>query len=164
MNRTRRLFLTLALTTVAASGQAAQNEIDRILALPKAPEGVVFEIVSGQGDALVWAIPQVQQFATHLRARFPGLSIAVVSHGSEQFALTEANRARYPGVHKGVRQIRQQGINVQVCGTHAGWRQLGPEDFPDYVGVVSAAPSAIEKYREFGYQRVVLRAPQKHRP
>lgn len=164
MHPTRRWFLALTLAAVAPGGQAAQSEIDRLLKLAKAPAGVVFEIVSGQDDALAWALPQVQQQAGRLRARFPGLPIAVVSHGREQFALTEANRDRYAVVHSRVRQIREQDIDVQVCGTHASWRNLNAEDFPDYVGVVSTAPSAIAKYREFGYELVVVRAPPNQRP
>lgn len=164
MHRNRHWLLTLLLAAVVPSGLAAQNDIDRLLKLAKAPEGVVFEIVSGQDDALAWALPQVQQQAARLRARFPGLPIAVVSHGREQFALTEANRERYPAVHNRVRAIREQNIDIQVCGTHASWRNLNVEDFPAYVDVVSTAPSAIAKYREFGYELVVLRVPLNPRP
>lgn len=152
----------ILLAVVLASAQfsiAAQNEIERILSLPKAPSGVVFEIVSGQEEALTWAIPEVQRHAERLRVRFPGLSIAVVTHGNEQFALSRKNHERYQAVHNSVRQIKQDGIDVQVCGTHASWRKLEPEDFPDYVGVVAAAPVAINNYREIGYQLVVLRRP-----
>lgn len=164
MHRTHQWLLTLLLAAVAPSGLAAQNDIDRLLKLAKPPEGVVFEIVSGQDDALAWALPQVQLQAGRLRARFPDLPIAVVSHGREQFALTEANRERYPAVHSRVRAIREQNIDIQVCGTHASWRNLGVEDFPAYVDVVSTAPSAIAKYREFGYALVVLRAPPNQQP
>ena len=154
-----RRILAAAVLAGASTSLAAQNEIARILSLPKAPQGVVFEIVSGQEGALTWAIPEVRRHAERLRARFPGLSITVVSHGSEQFALSRGNQARYRALHNDVRQIKQEGIDVQVCGTHASWRQLDPEDFPDYVGVAAAAPATINDYREIGYQLVVLRRP-----
>ncbi len=153
-----RIFLVLTLAAAAGHSLAGQNEIEKILALAKAPPGVVFEVVSGK-DALTWAIPEVKRQSERLRARFPGLSIALVSHGSEQFALTKANRERYAAVHNGVREIRQSGIDVQVCGTHASWRNLDREDFPDYVDVVAAGPVTISNYREIGYHLVVLRQP-----
>ncbi len=158
MIRITRILLA-ALLAGANISLAAQNEIERILSLPKAPQGVVFEVVSSQDEALTWAIPEVRRQAERLRARFPGLSIAVVSHGNEQFALSRKNQARYQAVHNSVRQIKQDGIDVQVCGTHASWRSLEPEDFPDYIGVVAAAPVTIKNYREIGYHLVVLRRP-----
>jgi len=158
MVRIIQIFLAAVLAS-ANIGSASQNGIEGILALPKAPQGVVFEIAGGQDGALAWAIPEVRRQTERLRARFPGLSVAVVSHGSEQFALSRKNQERYQAVHNSVRQIRQEGIDVQVCGTHAGWRNLDPEDFPDYVSVVAAAPVTIKNYREIGYRLIVLRRP-----
>jgi len=158
MIRITQILLAAVLASAGVS-VAAQNEIESILSLPRAPQGVVFEIVSGQDEALTWAIPEVRRQSERLRARFPGLSIAVVSHGNEQFALSRKNQEHYQAVHNSVREIKQDGIDVQVCGTHAGWRNLDPEDFPEYVSVVAAAPVAIKNYREIGYQLVILRRP-----
>jgi len=158
MNRITRLLLMVVLASANAS-IAAQNEIERILSLSKAPAGVVFEIASGQESGLTWALPDIKHQSTRLRARFPRLSIVVVSHGKEQFALSQDNERRFRTVHDAVRQIKQDGIEVQVCGTHASWRGLDREDFPDYVGVVAAAPVTIENYREIGYEVVFLQRP-----
>jgi len=45
---------------------------------------------------------------------------------------------------------------VQVCGTHASWRDKTPEDFPDYVDVVPSAPVQINDYEALGYEVIVL--------
>ena len=63
------------------------DPLTKILAAPSAPAGVVFDIEEWDADALDWAIPMVVQRVEQLRKRFPGLPIAVVSHGDEEFAL-----------------------------------------------------------------------------
>jgi intracellular sulfur oxidation DsrE/DsrF family protein len=146
------ILLGLALTAGAAGNAFAKDDFRSILAMPKAPPGVVFEIVSGQEAALNWAIPEVKRQIEKLRARFPGLDVVVVSHGSEQFALTSKNHDRFRELHAGVQQLKQdKGVNVHVCGTHASWRNIEHEDFPDYVRVADAGPTTISKYREIGY-------------
>lgn len=159
MSRIFRILLVAVMVCGTTVSVAAKNEIGRILALPTAPAGVVFEIASGQESGLAWALPEIKHQSARLRARFPGLSITVVSHGKEQFALSQDNKQRFRAVHDAVRQIRQDDIEVQVCGTHAGWRNLDREDFPDYVGVVAAAPVTIDNYRQIGYEVVFLRKP-----
>ena len=157
------LGTVLALLTAfsAATALASAQQTKAIVALPSAPPGVVFEIVSSRSAALEWAIPEVRRQIETLRQRFPGLPVAVVTHGNEQFALTRDNRARYPAVHDGVREMTQlQDIDVHVCGTYAGWRNLGPEDFPDYVNVAAAGPTTIKNYRELGYLLVLVEKPR----
>lgn len=163
MRRLRAIFATLATLAVAlpAAAVAASHDTAGIAALASAPPGVVFEIASSRGGALEWAVPEVRRQIDVLRKRFPGLPVAVVTHGNEQFALTRDNRARYPAVHEGVREMTQsQDIDVHVCGTYASWRNLGPEDFPEYVNVAAAGPTTIKNYRELGYLLVVLEPPR----
>lgn len=160
MGRVLRAMLAWVLAFGATSASAGTDELKDVLALPKAPQGVVFEIVSGQNQALSWAVPEVQRQTAVLRTRFPGLPIAVVSHGSEQFALTMANRERHRAIHDSVRNLNADpNMEFHVCGTHASWRNLEPEDFPDYVNVVAAAPAKINDYRTFGYRVIVVRKP-----
>jgi hypothetical protein len=45
---------------------------------------------------------------------------------------------------------------VHVCGTHAGWYGVTPEDFPDYVDVTTAGPAQINDYEAMGYELIVL--------
>jgi intracellular sulfur oxidation DsrE/DsrF family protein len=134
-----------------------QLTLDALMALETRPPGVVFEIVSGRQDRLITALPEVAEASRVLRARFPGLPVAVVTHGSEQFALTAANRAEYPAAHRLARIMTEdEDTPVHVCGTHAGWRGVTDEDFPDYVDVAPSGPAQIGLYRELGYLLVVL--------
>jgi len=132
-----------------------KDDIDTILAMPAAPAGVVFEVASGDGDLLESAVPAIRAQAERLRTRFTELPIAVVSHGSEQFALTLADRSERAALHDSVKVMNlTDKIDVHVCGTHAGWRGFHAEDFPDYVDVAPSGPAQIRNYLELGYRLV----------
>jgi intracellular sulfur oxidation DsrE/DsrF family protein len=150
------VLASLLLGASAASRAGVDDEIERILAMNAPPTGVVFEIVSAE-DGLVRAIPAVRGYARRLRERFPGIHLAVVSHGAEQFALTSARRGEYREVHEAVEIMSlKEDIPVHVCGTHAAWRGVNPEEFTSVVDVVSQGPSQVKDYVEFGYLRVVI--------
>jgi intracellular sulfur oxidation DsrE/DsrF family protein len=153
------LFLSLfALTGMASASSDAQ--VQSLLKQPKPPSGVVFEIVSSSPEALRWAIPTVSRYADQLRARFPELEIAVVTHGNEQFALLEDRAPTYRKVHDEVRTLTQdKGVNVHVCGTYASWRNIAPEEFPAYVEVAAAGPAMINDYKALGYIHILVRRP-----
>ncbi len=92
-----------------------------------------------------------------LRERFPDLPVAIVSHGTEQFSLTRENRKNTPELHEGIEQlVTDQDVDVHVCGTHAGWFGVLPEDFPDYVDVAAAGPATINDYRALDYVLIEL--------
>lgn len=157
MSAIKRFLLTILLCHGAA---AAASPIDALLERHVAPAGVVFEVVQGQRSALDWAVPLIGDYARRLRERFPGVPIAVVTHGAEQFALTVQNQPASPGVHSAVRELVQdQAIPVHVCGTHASWFDVADSDFPDYVDVAPSAPAQIRAYRELGYELVLVSRP-----
>lgn len=156
--------LLIGMLAATGSVRAATDihyTLPQIMALETAPSGVVFEIVSRQKDALTWAIPQVRKQATQLRQRFPGLEIAVVSHGAEQFALMTRKQSQYKGTHKAVADlVSQDNIQLHVCETYAGWKGVSASEFPDYVDVAPAGPAQINNYRELGYLVVLVKPPQ----
>ncbi len=147
------LLLALVAVTVAHAGS---DPVAHLLARETAPPGVVFEIVTGDANALDTALPQAQEAARRLRARFPGLDVVVVSHGREQFALLRSAADTAPRAHARVRALLADDVAVQVCGTHAGWFGQAPEDYPDYVGVAVSGPAQINDYRALGYVVVEL--------
>lgn len=154
----RHLF-TWLLSALLFSGPLAASEgpVERLLARPEAPAGVVFEIVSGDDDLLTVLLPQLKRDIGRLRARFPDLPIAVVTHGSEQFALLARERERQAETHALVEElVRSEQVDVHVCGTHAAWEGHVPEDFPDYVDVSPAGPAQINDYLNLGYERILL--------
>jgi intracellular sulfur oxidation DsrE/DsrF family protein len=138
-------------------GAGNDEAISDILQLQKAPDGVVFEIVSSDPDFLKQAIPQVKKHIASLRKRFPGLSVAVVTHGDEQFALTAKNRDEYKELHNQIVSLRKDDdIPLHVCGAYASWKNVSPEEFPDYVDVSATGPAEIRQYQDFGYRKVVI--------
>lgn len=153
------LFVTLLVPLTGLpgkSGASVDDQVSLILEQAKPPEGVVFEIIMSK-NGLKKAIPKISGYVRLLRARFPGIKIAVVSHGSEQFALTTKNRAKYAKVHNEVRQLtRKHNVPVHICETHARWRGVQPEDFPKYVKVSTQGPQEVRNYQEFGYRLIVI--------
>ena len=158
------LIAALLLSTIA---QAAMDHplITTLLAQDKAPPGVVFEIVTGDPTALTWTIPQVADYAKRLRARFPKLEIAVVTHGQEMFALQKDQRSAAPAVHTEIEQlVKEQHIPVHVCETYAGWRGVGAEAFADYVNVSPTGPAQVKSYLALDYELIKISAPINGKP
>jgi intracellular sulfur oxidation DsrE/DsrF family protein len=135
----------------------ADTQVDHLLLTDVEPDGVVFEILEDDGDALGWALPLVTRLSIQLRERFPDLSIAVVTHGREQFALLSGEAdGLLSAIHDDARQFESADIDLHVCGVHAGWDGYTPEDFPDYVDVSASGPAQINDYRSLGYEVIML--------
>jgi len=149
-------YLFFIILLFSASQAHADVTVQQLLDRDEAPAGVVFEIIADD-DGLDWAVPAINSDVQRLRDRWPDLDIAVVSHGREQFALMASESVAYPEVHEGVKQlVEDANVPVHVCGTHAGWYGVNPEDFPEYVDVSPAGPAQINDYRSLGYELVVL--------
>lgn len=153
------LGCALLIATAAASAEPVAVSVSDLLARPTPPAGVVFEIAGKDADALRWALPQIRRDTDRLRARFPGIDIAVVTHGREQFALTRDKAQENAALHADVRALAQADVPLHVCETNAARRQLAPEDFPPHVQVTAAGPVQVKNYMELGYERVLLRRP-----
>lgn len=156
-------FLTLLVSLIWISPVTASNQaqVNAILKSESPPFGVVFEIVEGSKNDLNWAMAEIKKYAGQLKQRFPEIGIAVVSHGSEQFALMKSEEKQYQQVHNTVKSLVQDDeIPVHVCGTHASWYDKKPEDFPDYVDVAPAGPTAIANYEDMGYEKIVMEEPR----
>ncbi|MCF6256628.1 MAG: DsrE family protein [Gammaproteobacteria bacterium] len=154
----RLILLSSFLFFLTANVQANnQQEIEQLLAQKDAPFGVVFEIVEGNDDALQWAIPAVNKYIRQLRERFPGIGLAVVSHGSEQFGLMKNQKKENALVHTAVQSLVASDVPVHVCGTHASWRGKTADDFPDYVDVTPAGPTEIRNYEAMGYVLIEIK-------
>lgn len=141
----------------AALASDADKKIEHLLSLKEAPTGVIFEIVSGSANNLEWALPQTKKYINKLRAQFPTLDIAIVTHGNEQFALKTSNTKKYKKVHSLTQQLVQDDkIPLHVCGTYANMKNVEEEEFPDYVDVTAAGPATINDYISLGYTLIKL--------
>ena len=155
MNSMNRLFLLL--TMLFIGHLACAKSFDKILTMETAPPGVVIEIVSGDGDLLRSLLPQVRINIEKLRDRFPELPIAIVSHGTEQFMMMSKQAEQEQGTHRLVESLTMSDdVEFHVCGTHASWYDVMPEDFPDYVNVTPAGPTQISNYQALDYELIVL--------
>ena len=146
------LLLSLVLFAWVFQVQASEVTVQALLDAPSPPAGVVIEIVETvEGDLqTIW--PEIEGAITRLKARFPELDIAIVTHGGEQFALQQKRIEEYPRLHQRVRTLSESGTPVHVCGAHAGWYGANPEDFPEYVDVSPSGPRQIKDYLDLGYR------------
>jgi len=154
-------LLVIPILFISLSGSIAYSSdrlvsVDHILKQHEPPAGIVFEIVSDDEDFLDVLLPELRSAIHGIRDRFPELPIAIVSHGKEQFALTSSNKDIEKNTHTLARELVDDDIDVHVCGTHAGWYGVAPEDFPDYVDVSPAGPTQIDDYEEMGYELIFL--------
>ena len=132
----------------------ANAQVDALLASDEAPDGVVFEIVEADEDALEILLPRVRDAVARLRQKFPQAGFAVVSHGSEEFALQSQYRDELAPIHELAQSLAADDVPVHVCETHASWYGVTPEDFPEYVDVAPTGPGQVNLYRDLGYDLV----------
>lgn len=146
------------LTSLAVVGIAqANDDVERLILSGEQLVGVVFEIVEGEDDALEWALPQVGRLSKRLRERFPGLDVAVVTHGSEQFGLLSSRKdGPLSSIHTDAIELSERGVSLHVCGAHAGWYGHDATDFPSYVDVSASGPAQLNDYANLGYEVVRL--------
>lgn len=158
MNSILKRFLSTWIGLFALTGTAiaAPPTLDELLVRKVAPHGVVFEIVDRDPRALDVALPWVKQASQRLKARFPALPMALVTHGQEMFALQTTGRDGNPGVHQIAETLSREGIPVHVCETYAGWHGIGAENFPKYIDVAPAGPTQIHNYEALDYVRLVV--------
>ncbi len=151
------LILSNLLFTQATLAENSKKQIEHILSLKKAPIGIIFEIVTGSANSLEWALPKTYKLIKKLRARFPKLEIAIVTHGNEQFALKTSNNKKYKKVHSLTQQLLQKdAVQLHVCGTYANWKNVSEEEFPKYVDVTAEGPATINDYIALGYILIKL--------
>jgi len=148
------LFLLFFTQSVALAD--ADSDIDFIVSASKPPLGVVFEIVEGNEKALELALNRINQYSARLKKAIPAIKLAVVSHGTEQFALLKENKTQHKKAHKKVQSLMSDDVPVHVCGTHASWYSLSEDDFPSYVDVTEAGPAKIKEYQRKGYALVIV--------
>jgi len=142
--------LYVALLLLLAMPLKAES-LQQVLSLKEPPAGVVFEILAPSQSSWQQIQPQLLSAIEQLRERFPGVDVAVVSHGNEQFALLTKNRGMFASLHQGVLDLGAQGVDVHVCGTYASWRDIKPDEFPEYVDVSASGPAQINDYKAIGY-------------
>ncbi|WP_369774200.1 hypothetical protein [Thioalkalivibrio sp. AKL19] len=158
-------FVTATLAHAAPSGapqSAPAGEpspaVVELLQRDQPPEGVVFEIIENDRAALSALLPEIRANIAHLREHDPYFPVAIVAHGAEQFTLTRGEAGQHPGLHAEVESlVRDEGVDVSVCGTFADWRSIEADAFAEFVDVADLAPDRLDDYRELGFEIIRLR-------
>jgi len=148
------LFVLMLLSPSALANDNYQTQVQNLIATDSPPEGVVFEVVNRDEHYLDWAMPEVERIVKLLREKFPQLDVAVVTHGSEQFALTKQNLGGNAALSNSLDSLLDSNVPVHVCGTFAEWKGVAPEEFSELVNVAAAGPAQINDYRSLGYVRI----------
>ncbi|MDH3326774.1 MAG: DsrE family protein [Gammaproteobacteria bacterium] len=153
----RLCLLSLTLLSLNNSVSAnADSDISFIVAASKPPIGVIFEVIENNEKALELALQKINKYSKQLKKTIPSIKLAVVSHGTEQFALLTKNKRQYASTHNKVLSLMDNNVPVHVCGTHASWYSLSKKDFPDYVDVTVAGPKKIKEYQRLGYALIKI--------
>lgn len=144
------------LLLLASQFAIADDEVATILESSPPPAGVVFEMLTHEPSTWPKALSYIKQSVNRLRAKHPGMSFAIVSHGMEEFALLKKAKGENAATHRQVQSLLKDNIKVEVCGTFAEWNGYDKKDFPDYVTIVDQAPRSIEFYEEDGFEVIVI--------
>jgi len=134
----------------------ADTDIKFIVSAQNPPYGVVFEIIENSEADLAAALKKVENYSKKLKSAIPKMKLAVVSHGTEQFALLNKNKNKHSDSHKKVQSLVSEDVPLHICGTHASWYHYTDKDFPSYVDVAVAGPAKIREYQREGYALVVI--------
>ena len=144
---------------MAKAGDADSARFEQLLAAEQAPDGVVFEIMAWRDHSWDWAAPRLRDYVERLRARYPRMEFALVSHGAELFELArEAEGAERPSIRT-LARLSREGMPVHVDGAYASWKRLGQQDFLDFVDIVPSAETQLADYVNLGYLRIKLEPP-----
>ncbi len=158
----RILFTSLILAIcfpLLQAGEFRHGEVDVLIAADAEPDGVVFEIVTWEDNTWDWAAPMLSALTWQLRNKFPGLDIALVSHGNELFdlALNQENQSKV--AMQTLQSLSDDNVDIHVCGNFAQYKHLGVNDFLPFVDVSPSGPSQINDYVRLGFTRILLEAP-----
>lgn len=153
------LLLVLWTPSIMAS-QYTNKQVDALIASGHEPDGVVFELMAWGSDTWNWAAPMLNDLRNQLKARYPDIDIAVVSHGSEQFQLTKQAAAEQPQAVQTLTELTGDGVSLHVCGTHSEWNNISEDSYLDIVDVSPSGPAQINDYVKLGYKKIFLRKPR----
>lgn len=150
-------LLILSFSGLLFAGNSHQDRVQALIEAADEPDGVVFEIASGDEQLLDWGLQEADRLTKQLRRKYPGLDVAVVSHGREQFALTRQRLAGNSPLKQQLQGLLDADVPVHVCGTYAQWNDVEAAEFTDLVDVAETGPVQINDYVKLGYEKVRIR-------
>ncbi|MDD3608550.1 MAG: DsrE family protein [Halothiobacillaceae bacterium] len=158
MKKRLGVFFLLLLAPLIVHAGAAEEVAALIEGRDSSP-GVVFDIMTGEHDALERLLPEVIGYVERIRAGRPGLDMVVVSHGDEMFALKREQAFVHGEVHENARRLVGMQVTFHVCGALAGMRGVDEGAFVDFIDVSPSGPAQVNDYRALGYRIVFIGDP-----
>jgi len=150
------LVFILALASNSQAQEYRLASVDALIAANSEPDGVVFEIITWEDNAWDWAAPKLNALIEQLRSSYPGLEVALISHGNELFDLAkEQNKQPEPAMQT-LQDLSEDDVDIYVCGTYASYKHLGIDDFLAFVNVAPSGPAQLNDYIKLGFEHIVL--------
>lgn len=151
------MFL-LAYTGIAYSSEQTHPDVERLINSGQEPEGIVFEIETLDANALVEQVSYIKSLVEKVKKRYPEVDVAVVSHGTEEYALQKSESNKNAELHNVFNQmVNQSDVSVHVCGAIAGLNKLSQEDFPEFVSYSESGLAQINDYKALDYEIIVIK-------
>jgi len=158
-----KLAVSLIILLLLCGNLSAQDidqtdypELDEVNSFLKSvdPAGVVFHIMEDDEDALEILLPRLIFYTEKIRSKFPGLSIAVVSHGDEIYSLMLSNKSAIEIQDSVQKFIITYDISFHLCGAFIKMNTLDESDFSTYFDIVPFGPAQIRGYIDIGYRAI----------
>jgi intracellular sulfur oxidation DsrE/DsrF family protein len=149
----------LMLMSQLSAAEPDKTRLQQMLSAAQAPDGVVFEIMAWEDNSWDWAVPMLRHYVDQLRAKYPGLDMALISHGAELFDLRRGAALQDRSAIRQLAVLGEQGVAVHVCGEYAKWKRLGPRDFLEFVDVADSGSAQLANYIELGFEHIKLEPP-----
>lgn len=155
------LVLVISFSSIHAYAQVSLSQIhpdvEKLLAQTSEPEGVVFDIETLDTQALSSLGTYVKQQIQLIKQKYPDVDIAVVSHGTEEFALQKQAASDNLELHSLFNQLANDNdVSIHVCGAVAGLKGLNREDFPDFVSYSESGMAQLNDYKALGYSVIKI--------
>jgi len=145
----------------AVTQKSIHPDLEILLQAGETPEGVVFEIETLDENALNELTSYVVKQVSLVKDKYPDVDVAIVSHGTEEYALQRTSKNEYAPIHDMFNQlVSSQNVSVHVCGAVAGLKGLTQEDFPDFVSYSDSGMAQINDYKALGYNVIVIKQLQ----
>lgn len=149
--------LTVGLLLLSSlRAEALGASVEDLLDADRRAEGVVFEIIAWQEYSWDWAAPPLRRRVERLRAKYPGIEMAPVSHRADLFDLTRRAGLRQQASIRALSRLRAEGLEICVCGEYAAWKRLGPKGFLDFGEATASGSAQLAAYFELGFAQIRL--------
>ncbi|MFT5221548.1 MAG: intracellular sulfur oxidation DsrE/DsrF family protein [Planctomycetota bacterium] len=146
----------LLVTGLVHAAEFYDAKVEQLIAQEQEPDGVVFELMTWEDNSWNWAVPLLGQFIRQLQQRFPGLDVALVSHGAEMFDLSlRADKKDDPAI-KQLEGLYSNGLEVHVSADYAKYKRLDANSFLDFVDVPDSSDAQLENYQQLGFVLIRL--------